>query len=74
MYQAQGWFFADQDTHFAHMISKNIKKGGPAEYQQPVRHKSFEFVSVVLYFLITLSDVLLSLRLYIVILFFLLGF
>jgi len=44
MYQAQGWFFADQDTHFAHMIEKNIKKGGPAEYQQPVRHKSLEFV------------------------------
>ena len=30
MYQAHGWFFADQDTHFAHMIEKNIKKGGPA--------------------------------------------
>ena len=44
MYQAHGWFFADQDTHFAHMIEKNIKKGGPPAYQEPVRHKSFEFV------------------------------
>ena len=33
-----------KDTHFAHMIDKNIKKGGPPTYQEPVRHKSFEFV------------------------------
>jgi FkbM family methyltransferase len=44
MYQAHGWFFADQDTHFAHMIEKNIKKGGPAAYQEPVRQKSLQFV------------------------------
>ena len=44
MYQAHGWWFADQDTHFAHMIEKNIKKGGPAAYQEPVRAKSLEFV------------------------------
>ena len=36
MYQAHGWWFADQDTHFAHMIDKNIKKGGPPTYQEPV--------------------------------------
>ena len=45
MYQAHGWFFADQDTHFSHMIEKNIKKGGPAAYQEPVRKKSLEFVN-----------------------------
>ena len=44
MYQAHGWFFADQDTHFAHMIDKNIKKGGPPTYQEPVRNKSLQFV------------------------------
>jgi FkbM family methyltransferase len=44
MYQAHGWWFADQDTHFAHMIDKNIKKGGPPTYQEPVRAKSLEFV------------------------------
>ena len=44
MYQAHGWWFADQDTHFSHMIQKNIKKGGPAKYQEPVRHKSLQFV------------------------------
>jgi FkbM family methyltransferase len=44
MYQAHGWWFADQDTHFAHMINKNIKNGGPAVYQEPVRTKSLQFV------------------------------
>ena len=44
MYHAHGWWFADQDTHFAHMIDKNIKKGGPAAYQEPVRQKSLQFV------------------------------
>lgn len=37
MYQAHGWWFPDQDTHFAEMLSKNIAKGGGAVYQQPVR-------------------------------------
>jgi FkbM family methyltransferase len=44
MYQVHGWWFADQDTHFAHMIDKNIKKGGPPTYQEPVRRKSLGFV------------------------------
>ena len=44
MYQAHGWWFADQDTHFAHMINKNIKKGAPPTYQEPVRNKSLQFV------------------------------
>lgn len=44
MYQAHGWWFADQDTHFAHMINKNIKKGAPPTYQEPVRQKSLQFV------------------------------
>ena len=44
MYQAHGWWFADQDTHFAHMIGKNIKKGGPPTYQEPVRNKSLQFI------------------------------
>lgn len=44
MCQAHGWWFADQDTHFAHMIDKNIKKGGPPTYQEPVRRKSLGYV------------------------------
>jgi FkbM family methyltransferase len=40
MYQAHGWWFPDQDTHFAEMLSKNITKGSGAVYQEPVRKKS----------------------------------
>jgi FkbM family methyltransferase len=40
MYQAHGWWFPDQDTHFAGMLAKNIKKGGGPAYQEPVRKQS----------------------------------
>lgn len=40
MHQAYGWWFPDQDTHFAEMLGKNIAKGGGAVYQEPVRKKS----------------------------------
>lgn len=43
MYQSHGWWFPDQDTHFAEMLSKNISKGGQPVYQEPVRRKSLEF-------------------------------
>lgn len=43
MYQSHGWWFPDQDTHFAEMLGKNIAKGGGPVYQEPVRRKSFEF-------------------------------
>lgn len=42
MYQSHGWWFPDQDTHFAEMLSKNIAKGGGPVYQEPVRKKSIE--------------------------------
>jgi FkbM family methyltransferase len=42
MYQSHGWWFPDQDTHFAGMLHKNIKKGGGPVYQEPVRKKSIE--------------------------------
>lgn len=42
MYQAHGWWFPDQDTHFAGMLAKNIAKGGGPVYQQPVRRASVE--------------------------------
>lgn len=42
MYQTHSWWFPDQDTHFASMLEKNIKKGGGAVYQEPVRKKSIE--------------------------------
>lgn len=40
MYQAHGWWFPDQDTHFAEMLAKNIAKGRPPVYQEPVRRAS----------------------------------
>ena len=40
MYQSHGWWFPDQDTHFAEMLNKNISKGGQPVYQQPVRKRS----------------------------------
>lgn len=43
MYQAHGWWFPDQDTHFAGMLAKNIKKGGGPVYQEPVRKASIDF-------------------------------
>jgi len=39
-----GWYFPDIETHFPEMLGKNIKKGGPAEYQQPVRLLSLQHV------------------------------
>ena len=44
MYEKHGWWFPDQDTHFAAMLTKNIKKGGGPVYQEPVRTKSLQFV------------------------------
>lgn len=40
MYRSHGWWFPDQDTHFAAMLAKNIAKGGGAVYQEPVRRAS----------------------------------
>lgn len=45
MYQAHGWWFPDQDTHFAEMLSKNIAKGNQPVYQEPVRRKSIGLCS-----------------------------
>lgn len=42
MYQAHGWWFPDQDTHFAGMLKKSIQKGGGPVYQQPVRQRSID--------------------------------
>jgi len=39
-----GWYFPDIETHFPEMLAKNIKKGGPTEYQQPVRLRSLQYV------------------------------
>jgi FkbM family methyltransferase len=40
MYEYLGWNFPDVETHFPKMLQKNVDKGGPSEYQMPVRHRS----------------------------------
>ena len=45
MYESHGWWFPDAEDHFPKMISKNISRGGPAEYQQPVRLRSLGYVT-----------------------------
>lgn len=45
MYQAHGWWFPDQDTHFAEMLNKNVAKGQQPVYQEPVRRRSLDFVT-----------------------------
>jgi FkbM family methyltransferase len=40
MYQAHGWWFPDQDTHFAHMLTKHVARGNQPVYQEPVRIRS----------------------------------
>jgi FkbM family methyltransferase len=44
MYQQHGWWFPDEDTHFAEMLDKNIAKGNAPVYQKPVRDRSLGFV------------------------------
>jgi FkbM family methyltransferase len=44
MHEQYGWFFPDIEKHFPEMLAKNISKGGPSEYQQPVRLRSLGHV------------------------------
>jgi FkbM family methyltransferase len=44
MYESHGWWFPDTEDHFPKMLAKNISKGGPAEYQQPARLRSLQYV------------------------------
>jgi FkbM family methyltransferase len=44
MREQYGWFFPDIEKHFPEMLAKNISKGGPSEYQQPVRLRSLGHV------------------------------
>lgn len=42
MREQYGWYFPDIEKHFPEMLAKNISKGGPPEYQQPVRLRSLQ--------------------------------
>lgn len=42
MNEHYGWHFPDFETHFPKMLKKSVDRGGPAEYQLPVRKRSIE--------------------------------
>jgi FkbM family methyltransferase len=42
MREHYGWQFPDFETHFPQMLKKSVDRGGPAEYQLPVRKRSIE--------------------------------
>lgn len=42
MREHYGWHFPDFETHFPQMLKKSVDRGGPAEYQLPVRKRSIE--------------------------------
>lgn len=44
MYEFQGWWFPDNESHFPKMIKKSVDRGGPAEYQYQVRDQSLMHV------------------------------
>jgi len=44
MREQYGWYFPNIETHFPQMLAKNVSKGGPTEYQQPVRLRSLQHV------------------------------
>jgi FkbM family methyltransferase len=44
MREQYGWYFPDIETHFPQMLAKSVSKGGPTEYQQPVRLRSLGHV------------------------------
>jgi len=44
MREQYGWYFPNIETHFPQMLAKNVSKGGPTEYQQPVRLLSLQHV------------------------------
>ena len=44
MYEYQGWWFPDVESHFPKMLKKSVDRGGPAEYQYQVRDRSMTYV------------------------------
>lgn len=42
MREHYGWHFPHFETHFPQMLKKSVDRGGPAEYQLPVRKRSIE--------------------------------
>ena len=45
MKQVYNYWMPDSDNHFHRMITKRIKNGGPAEYQDDVRDAAYQYVT-----------------------------
>lgn len=45
MKKVYDYWLPDSDTHFERLISKRIKQGGPAEYQDDVRDEVYKYVT-----------------------------
>jgi len=45
MKQVYNYWMPDTDNHFHRMITKRIRQGGPAEYQDDVRDAAYQFVT-----------------------------
>jgi FkbM family methyltransferase len=45
MKQVYNYWMPDSDNHFHRMITKRIKNGGPAEYQDDVRDAAYKYVT-----------------------------
>jgi len=45
MKQVYNYWMPDSDNHFYRMITKRVKNGGPAEYQDDVRDTAYKYVT-----------------------------
>jgi len=45
MFESHGWWFPDYEAHLPKMLWKSVTQGGPAEYQQKVRHRSLGYTA-----------------------------
>ena len=45
MKQVYNYWMPDTDNHFERLITKRIKNGGPAQYQDDVRDEAYKYVS-----------------------------
>ena len=45
MKQVYNYWMPDSDNHFYRMITKRVKNGGPAEYQDDVRDAAYKYVT-----------------------------
>ena len=45
MKQVYNYWMPDSDNHFERLITKRIRNGGPAQYQDDVRDVAYKYVT-----------------------------